>query len=173
MIDEEYVTPEVLRELFVKDKGKTYRLKDIPLYKYYLNGCLGHKAEDRLKIGVMLFSDFEKSGLRKSGIIDPSKPKVDCSFYQNMTPSQYFHLDRLNKALKTIKEMDICRLVFDVVLLEIDKHMKNANKDWKARKYNNELNKKLCSGLDNITEFYIGRRFIKHKIVGFSKARIM
>lgn len=173
MIDEDYVSPEFLREFFTKEKGKPYKFKESVLQKYYLNGCLGKKAEDRLMAGELLFVDFVKSGIKKSGSIDTSKPKVDCSPYQNMTPSQYYHFDQLTKALKTIKETNICRLVFDVVLLEVDRHLKHANRDWTARQHNKEINRLLCSGLDNLIEFYGGKKNFRHKIVGFSWVKVI
>jgi hypothetical protein len=169
MLDENYVSPEELKEWFSKKPNEPYR-KCSTLEFYYKKGWLNRgsvSADDRLRAGKILQSDFYISGLHQARAVDYEKPRVDGSGAGIQTDKQLFHLNRFNKALNRIK----CSLACDVIMLivvddkDIRKH--HSNHDWEARLYNQVIRKFLIMGLDDLVKFYTPKQK-KIEINGYS-----
>ena len=169
MLDENYVSPVELKEWFSKNPNEPYR-KCSTLEFYYNKGWLNRgsvSADDRLRAGKILQSDFYISGLHQARAVDYEKPRVDGGGVQVLTDKQLFHQNRFNKALSRIK----CSLACDVVMLivvddkDIRKHC--SNNDWKARKSNLAIRNFLIMGLDDLVEFYTPKQK-KIEINGYS-----
>lgn len=167
--DEDYVSPEELKDWFVKKPNEPYRKLNTLEY-YYTKGWLKKgniTPEDRLRAGKTLQVDYIISGLNQQKAIDLEKPRVDGRGSGILTDVQLFHLNRFNKAISKIKNS----LAHDVVMLivvddkDIRKH--HANNDWKARKSNLAIRNFLIMGLDDLVAFYTPKNK-KIEINGYS-----
>lgn len=168
-MNEEYVSPEELKEWFVKPQNEPYRkLNTLEFYfaKGYLNG--GKKTqEDRLRAGRTLQTDYYMSGLHQEKAVDYEKPRVDGGGQQIITDIMLFHRNRFDRALRKIKSSRACDVVNLIVVEDRDIRKHNSNHDWEARKYNQVIRKFLIMGLDDLVEFYTPKQK-KIGIVGYS-----
>ena len=169
MLDENYVSPVELKEWFSKNPNEPYR-KCSTLEFYYNKGWLNRgsvSADDRLRAGKILQSDFYISGLHQARAVDYEKPRVDGGGVQVLTDKQLFHQNRFNKALSRIKCSLACDVVNLIVVEDKDIRKHHANHDWEARKYNRVIRKFLIMGLDDLVEFYTPK-MRKIEINGYS-----
>lgn len=167
--DEDYITPEELKEWFVKNPNEPYRKKTTLEY-YYAKGWLkkGHVTpEDRLRAGKILQSDYFISGLHQQRAVDYEKPRVDGGGSGIMTDRQLYHLNKFNKAIASIKNNLAHEVVNLIVVMDKDIRKHGSNNDWHTRKSNQAIRNFLIMGLDDLVAFYTP----KHKkigIVGYS-----
>lgn len=169
MLDENYVSPEELKEWFTKNPHEPYRKLNTLEY-YYAKGWLNKgrvPADDRLKAGLNLQRDFYMSGLYQEKATDYEKPRVDGSGVGILTDMQLFHRNRFNKALIRIKNSLAHDVVNLIVVLDKDIRKHHANNDWKARKSNLAIRNFLIMGLDDLVAFYTPKQK-KIVIVGYS-----
>ena len=167
--NEDYITPNELKDWFVKNPNEPYR-KCSTLEFYYKKGWLNRgsvSADDRLRAGKILQSDFYISGLHQARAVDYEKPRVDGGSVGIQTDKQLFHLNRFNKALSRIKCSLACDVVNLIVVEDRDIRKHRSNHDWKARKYNQVIRKFLIMGLDDLVKFYTPK-IRKIGIVGYS-----
>lgn len=169
MLDENYVSPEELKEWFTKNPHEPYRKLNTLEY-YYAKGWLNKgrvPADDRLKAGLNLQRDFYISGLHQERATDYEKPRVDGSGAGILTDMQLFHRNRFNKALRGIKNSLACVVVSLIVVDDKDIRKHNSGNDWKARKSNLAIRNFLIMGLDDLVAFYTPKQK-KIGIVGYS-----
>lgn len=126
------------------------------LERYYQTGVLGieegrWKAVDRLRAGTLLFRDFVKSG-RIIRTLDPSRPRVDCKGFRQPTEAREIAEDRFNKAVRSVS---FCNwAIMQHVVIEKERiPVKN-----KSREMVYALKRDLCRGLDELCDFYAGRK---------------
>lgn len=174
MIDENYVSPETLREWFIKEPNKPfYKMSVIEYYEKHGWLKFGNSTyEDRLRSVKILRKDHYLGYERTTGSIDLEKPIVDGGNPFYISESEYYHRDRFNKAMKSIKDVAIRDIVYNTVILGKRICLGYSNKR-EIRTLNRCIRKLLCSGLDSLVEFYGGKQYIRHKVVGFSKVRII
>jgi hypothetical protein len=156
MLDENYVSPEELKEWFTKNPNEPYRKLNTLEY-YYAKGWLNKgrvPADDRLKAGLTLQRDFYISGLCQEKAVDWEKPRVDGSGAGILTDIQLFHRNRFNKALRRIKNSLACDVVMLIVVDDKDIRKHNSGNDWNARKSNLAIRNFLIMGLDDLVKFY-------------------
>ena len=169
MLDENYVSPEELKEWFTKNPHEPYRKLNTLEY-YYAKGWLNKgrvPADDRLKAGLNLQRDFYISGLHQEKATDYEKPRVDGSSSGILTDMQLFHRNRFNKALRGIKNSIACDVVMLIVVDDKDIRKPNGGNDWKARKSNLAIRNFLIMGLDDLVDFYTPKTK-KKEITGYS-----
>lgn len=174
MIDEEYVSPEVIREWFIKEPNKPYYKLSVIEY-YEKHGWLNFgdsTFEDRLTSVFNLKKDHYLGYERNIGAIDLEKPIVDGGNPLYISESELYHRDRFNKAMKSIKDVLIRNIVYETIILGRKIRFGDSNKR-EIRVLNRCMRKLLCSGLDSLVEFYGGKQFTKHKVVGFSNVRVI
>lgn len=173
MLDENYVSPDELKEWFSKNPNEPYR-KKTTLEFYYAKGWLKKgniTPEDRLRAGKTLQIDYIIAGLNQQKAIDLEKPRVDGRGAGILTDVQLFHLNRFNKAIASIKNNLACDVVNLIVVDDKDIRKHHANHDWQARKYNQVIRKFLIMGLDDLVEFYTPKQK-KIGIVGYSNTEM-
>ena len=169
MLDENYVSPEELKEWFTKNPNEPYRKKTTLEY-YYAKGWLNKgrvPADDRLKAGLTLQRDFYMSGLYQKMAADYEKTRVDGGVRQIITDKMLFHRNRFNKALMRIKNSLACDVVMLIVVEDKDIRKPNRGNDWKARKSNLAIRNFLTIGLDDLVAFYTPKNK-KIEINGYS-----
>lgn len=169
MLDENYVSPDELKEWFSKKPNEPYRKLNTLEY-YYAKGWLKKgniTPEDRLRAGKTLQVDYIIAGLNQQKAIDLEKPRVDGRGSGILTDVQLFHLNRFNKALSRIRCSLACDVVNLIVVEDKDIRKHNANHDWKARKSNIAIRNFLIMGLDDLVAFYTPKQK-KIGIVGYS-----
>ena len=169
MLDENYVSPEELKEWFTKNPNEPYRKLNTLEY-YYAKGWLNKgrvPADDRLKAGLTLQRDFYISGLYQEKAVDWEKPRVDGSGAGILTDIQLFHRNRFNKALRKIKNSLACDVVMLIVVDDKDIRKPNGGNDWRARKSNQAIRNFLIMGLDDLVAFYTPKNK-KIEINGYS-----
>ena len=173
MIDENYVSPEVLKEWFIKEPNKPfYKISVIEYYNKH--GWLNYgntTFEDRLESARRLAKDHYLGYERNLGSIDLEKPLVDGGNPYYISESELYHKDRFNKAMLSIKDLLIRDIIYKIII-QGHKLCKPSNKR-EIRVLNKIMRKLLCSGLDSLVEFYGGKKYNHHKITGFSKVRVI
>lgn len=156
MLDENYVSPQELKEWFSENPHEPYRKLNTLEY-YYAKGWLRKgviTADDRLKAGLTLQRDFYISGLHQEKAVDLGRPRVDGCGSGMLTDVQLFHRNRFNKALRRIKNSLACDVVMLIVVDDKDIRKPNGGNDWKARKSNLAIRNFLIMGLDDLVAFY-------------------
>lgn len=174
MIDENYVSPEVIREWFIKEPNKPYyKLSVIEYYEKHGWLNFGNSTfEDRILSINELKKDHYLGYERNIGAIDLEKPIVDGGNSLFISESELYHRDRFNKAMLSITDLLVRDIVYKTVILGKKICVENSNFP-NTRKINKVIRKLLCIGLDCLVEFYGGKKYLRHKVVGYSKVRII
>lgn len=112
-------------------------------------------AEDRLRAGKRLYSDFYLSGLQHSAIPDLIKPRVDGGKNKGMTEGQAVHFDALCRALRAIPR-EFFPVVSAIVLDDRNILLPQSNTSKSAWNFNHTIKVQLCWGLDRLVGHYKG-----------------
>lgn len=126
-----------------------------------LDGMLraGEITGDQYNAGDTFYRDWYLSGMAASGVIDPTKDRVDCSVGEFMTDRKIDALGRLDKVMKRMDRVSL-RPVFEIVIFGMSfwfygrKYGKKKNRSRAAEWAKGEV-KRALSGLAYI---YYGPR---------------
>lgn len=173
-MSEEYVTPEELKERFVRHKngGLYYRTQ---LEVYQAHGWLnfGHSCwQDRKKAAEILATAHHIGFGEPIGAIDMSRPWVDGQGTHYVSEVAYYNQQCYQWAMKSIKNR-LIRALIRVVLIE-DRTIlyPNSGKNRLIRKKNAFRRRLLCEGLDMLVNHYMPE-YKRVRITGFSKVRVI
>lgn len=174
MIDEEYVSPEVIREWFIKEPNKPYYKQSV--LEYYQNhGWLnfGHTCwEDRKEVAEKLSKSHYLGFERGLGSIDFEKPIVDGGNPFYTSELELYHKDRYTKAMMSIPDILVRDLIYKIIIKRQKICLDHSNNS-RINRINRVIRQLLCIGLDQLVEFYGGKQYSKRKVVGFSNVRVI
>lgn len=172
-MNEEYITPEEVRERLTKKDGVFYWKTMLEVYQArgWLN--FGHTSwSDRKKAADILATSHHIGFGEPIGAMDMSKPMVDGSGTHHVSEVAYFNQQVYQQAMRSIKDR-LIRAIIRVVLIE-DKTIlyPESSKSWKLRKKNIVRREMLCEGLDMLVHHYMPKTK-KVGIKGYSKVRVI
>lgn len=169
-MNEEYISPEYVRERLVKtDKGLYFRTQ---LEVYQAHGWLnfGRSSwQDRKKAAEILATSHHIGFGEPIGAMDFRKPFVDGTGTHYVSEVAYFNQQCFQTAMSAIRNR-FARALLRVVLIEDRTILRpDSGQNRRIRKKNELRRRLLCEGLDNLVQHYMPE-FKRVSINGYSKA---
>ena len=111
-----------------------------------------YSSMERVSAGNKLGSDYRKSHIEGSGVVDPTKVRVDGGGNSNTPDGVLFAQDRFNKAIRVLP-YEFLEVVHRVCCEDLDLYV--AEKSERAKTHAKHRQAMvLCLGLDRLVEHY-------------------
>ena len=112
-----------------------------------------YSAEDRLRVGKLLYADFLRWKKGVHLIRDYDNVKVDVSFCNGQNLATGYTAERFRRALRAVSKVSL-PVVYKIVLNEEEIKAPHLMSAREKLYFNDEIKGLLCRGLDELIAFY-------------------